>query len=358
MKNKLITVISELKLDGSIFSFDEAATKQAIVLRLLSVLGWNQYDVNEVRPEYSTGSGRVDYSLRLSDVNKAFIEVKRTRESLDDHQEQLLNYSFHEGIKLSVLTNGLTWWFYLPLREGSWEQRRFYTVDLLQQSPDDISRRLVDFLSKDNVDSGAAIENAEQAYNSQQRTQIIEESLPKAWNMIISEPDELLLELIGETSESIGGFRPDLDTVGSFLAQYADRFVIRGEQLVARPGQSEDQRYATAVSSSGSYLGKSINGFRFRGKPYRAANWKDLLSSLSEIIYDDAGSEFEKVLSLAGRKRNYFSRNEDGLREPRQIGFSEFYVETHWSADGMVKLCYMLLALFGYNEQDLEIELR
>ena len=82
-------------------------------------------------------------------------------ESLEPHQEQLLNYSFTEGVKLAALTNGTKWWLYLPLSEGSWEQRRFYSLDLLAQEPADVAGRFIEFLARERVVSGEAREAAE-----------------------------------------------------------------------------------------------------------------------------------------------------------------------------------------------------
>jgi len=59
--------------------------------------------------------------VALGSQNKAFIEVEQTGTDLEQHQEQLLNYSFQEGVKLASLTNGVAWRFYLPLHEGSGE---------------------------------------------------------------------------------------------------------------------------------------------------------------------------------------------------------------------------------------------
>jgi hypothetical protein len=42
MENQLTSFIEGLKLDRRIDSFDEAATKQAVVTRLLSLLGLSQ----------------------------------------------------------------------------------------------------------------------------------------------------------------------------------------------------------------------------------------------------------------------------------------------------------------------------
>jgi predicted type IV restriction endonuclease len=110
-------------------------------MRILANLGWNPFNINEVKPEYSVAGRRVDYSLRIYDANKVFLEVKKMGEELDRHQDHLLDYSFKEGVKLAVLTNGMTWWFYLPLQEGSWEQRKFFAIDILQQEPAHIADR-------------------------------------------------------------------------------------------------------------------------------------------------------------------------------------------------------------------------
>jgi hypothetical protein len=169
MEEQLKVFIDRLKTDRRIDTFDEAATKQAIVLRLLSLLGWDTFDIDEVTPEYSVGGRRVDYSLKINNLNKVFIEVKRIGIELEDHQEQLLNYSFQQGVKLAILTNGITWSFYLPLNEGSWEQRKFYTIDILQQDSEDVTSKFIDFLSKDNISSGRAIQNAESIYRGSRK---------------------------------------------------------------------------------------------------------------------------------------------------------------------------------------------
>ena len=201
MDTKIYNLILDVSANEQIASFDEATTKQAIILRILSELGWNIFNTNEVKPEYSVGGRRVDYSLRLNDVNKVFLEVKKVNEDLENHQQQLLDYSFQEGIRLAVLTNGISWWFYLPLNEGNWEQRKFFAIDIMQQQPEDTSKRFVEFLSRDNVRSEFAVKVAETLLKGRVKETEIRQNLPKAWNKILSGPHELLVELINETLE-------------------------------------------------------------------------------------------------------------------------------------------------------------
>jgi len=232
MQEKLTAFIENLRKDKRITSFDEAAAKQAVILRLLSILTWNTFNVEEVKPEYSVGGRSVDYSLRIANVNKVFLEVKRIGEDLEKHQEQLLNYSFQEGVKLAALTNGITWWFYLPLYEGSWEQRRFYMIDILQQECNKITSKFIDFLLKDNISTGKAIQNAEAIYKSQKKQALIKNTLPKAWNKILSEGDDLMTDLVSETTEKLCGYKPDSEVVKQFLSEYKDQLFIPEPSIV------------------------------------------------------------------------------------------------------------------------------
>lgn len=209
MKEKLLQPIKQLKSDRRLVSFDEAATKQAVILRILSLIGWDTFNIDDVIPEYSIAGKKVDFSLRHSNTNKTFIEVKKIGEDLEKHQEQLLNYSFQEGVKLSILTNGITWWFYLPLHEGSWEQRKFYTIEIYDQDAEELVGRFIDYLAKENVVSGRAITNTEAIYKSKQKKYLIKETLPKAWSKLVSEPDELLIDFIAKSTEKLCGYKPD-----------------------------------------------------------------------------------------------------------------------------------------------------
>jgi len=359
MQDQLISFIESLKVDRRLVSFDEAATKQAIIVKLLSLLGWDIFNIDEVTPEYSVGGRRVDYSLRISNANKAFIEVKKIGEELENHQEQLLNYSFQEGVKLATLTNGATWWFYLPLHEGSWEQRKFYTIDILQQESKDIVSKLVNFLSKDNIGSGKAIQNAEAIYKGQQKLNILKETLPKAWNKIIDEADDLLIDLINETTEKLCGFKADTELVEQFLSRHKDHLIISATPPIRTPSSTRPPvTHPTPTPILGSYTGKSISSFSFKGSNYQVRSWKELLIKLCDILRISHRSEFDRTLNIAGRKRPYFTRNANELRSPEKLSNADIFVETNLSANHIVKICLEMLAIFGYPSNELKIEVR
>lgn len=217
--DKIKSFVDRLKNDRRVFNFDEAATKQALILPLLQLLEWDTCNIDEVTPEVFVENRRVDYSLRLNGSDEVFIEVKKTGIDLEKHQEQLLDYSFRQGVELSVLTNGMTWWFYLPTKKGEWKTRKFYTIDVVQQETNDIAQKLFDLLSRANVQSGKAQKHAEEIYKGKFKKKVLEATLPEAWCKLISEPDSLLPELLIETTEKLCGFRPDVSDVTLFLKQ-------------------------------------------------------------------------------------------------------------------------------------------
>ena len=54
---------------------------------------------------------------------------------------------------------------------------------------------------------------------SQQRTETISKTIVAAWNQIVETPEELLVDLISETTERMCGLKPEPDLVEQFLAQ-------------------------------------------------------------------------------------------------------------------------------------------
>jgi len=235
MKENLIKFIERLKVNTRISHFDEASTKQAVILPILQILGWNPFDIDEVAPEYNVENRKVDYALRLNNINKYFIEVKKPGEDLENHEDQLLDYSFKQGVELATLTNGVTWWFYLPTQTVTWRDRKFYTIDISQQDTEDISERFIELLSKNNVLDGTALKNALSIFRSRQKDKIIARTIPEAWNKIISEPDELLVELVIEVVEKLCGYKPDNEKVEKFIRTNREMFIVSPRIEIKKP---------------------------------------------------------------------------------------------------------------------------
>jgi predicted type IV restriction endonuclease len=232
MTEQIVNFIEALKKRPNISRFDETETKQGMILPVLQFLGWNVWDIQEVKPEYpvegkkAAEGGKVDYCLRIKGKSEVFLEAKRPGEDLEKHQEQLLDYSFREGVDLAILSNGILWWFYLPRKKGHWKDRKFYAIDVMQQATDEIAEKFTQLLSRKYVQSGEALRNAKIIDEQQNRQKKIEETLPKAWNKIIIEGDSRLLDLLMDITESMCGFRPENKDVKDMISYYKGSLVL------------------------------------------------------------------------------------------------------------------------------------
>jgi len=213
----LINFIRDIKENGELLSYTEDQVKQSVILPILQHLGWSIFNVSEVAPEYALGSKRVDYALRLNGFDKVFIEAKRPSVSLDKYQEQLLNYSFHAGVPLAILTSGISWWFYLPLQKGRWEHRKFFSVNIFEQNLDECALRFNEFIGKESVTNDSHIKSAEQVYEGSARARSIKNTLPKAWSILVGEPDEKLVELFKDKIEELCGHTPTPSELALFF---------------------------------------------------------------------------------------------------------------------------------------------
>lgn len=366
IQERIISFIEELK-NKNISFIDEAATKQTIVLRLFYILGWNIFDSDEVIPEYIVGTDRIDYALKIGD-SKVFVEVKKIGENLDNCQEQLLNYSFKEGINLAVLTNGIVWRFYLSLYEGDWKDRRFYTINLFKQDPKDVADKFIEFISKDSINSGDAIKNAALRYEEQKKFDILRGTIPKSWNKIITEFDANLICLIKDTAEKICGFIPEDEMIKQFLS------INNLKVLEIQPDNSLKNARIKIMNPENSHLlvddaeddyvpnidcsGKSPDSFEFKGYKLEVATWKNLLTNLLHILYTTHKDDFDKILGVKlgkNSKRIFFSRNKNRFHVPFKIEDTDIYLETKITSNDVVRLSYQVIREFGYYYDDLKI---
>ena len=298
MTEAIARAVEQIKETVFLANLDESATKQSVVLRLLGLCGWDPFDPSQIVPEYMVGTRRVDFALRSGSANAVFIEVKRPRENLENHQQQLLEYCFQEGVKLAALTNGRTWWLYLPLQSGSWEHRRFLTIDLESQPSETVERWFMEYLSREKVISGRAVTAAESLAlalaQSQQRAEVTSKTIVQAWNQIVETPDDLLVDLISETTERICGFKPERKLV--------EQFILR--QVSAHDDEFEESRLPVhsrkTTAHSGGQSRKDGEGstLPITLDPENAADFKAALlrakQAWLEISYGDGRKEIRR----------------------------------------------------------------
>ena len=357
MSDKLFKVIEDLQLDDNLNSLSEADISLGVILRILDALDWNTYNRREVSPEYSVENRWVDYALLIGNTPQVFIEVKKGGEPLEKHQEQLLDYAFRQGIKVAILTNGVTWWFYLPLRAVSWEQRKFTTVELDTQDKAEIAQKLVDLLGRENVRSGRSVQNAEVLYKKHR----ISTTLPKAWNQLVSEPEDLIVDLLVKKTKELCGEETNKSEVERFLSAHLQNIKITSPPAVVEPipvpePKPPDHRKGRKHKA---FTVTKPTAFTFNGQRYEVNSWKEMLVKLCEILYAAHEDRFEEqaleMKSPTGLP--HFSKDPETLRNARMINGTVIYVGTGTrGANTAPTFAKNVIAHFGYDKNDLSFE--
>lgn len=348
MPDRLSAVIADLQMDPDLGTLVEAEVSSC-VRRVFNALGWEADNLNEVKPEYSVGTRRVDYALLTGGAPQVFVEVKRGVEQLDRHQEQLLDYAFKEGIRLAILTNGTMWWLYLPLQPGNWEGRRFAAFNLNEQNKAEIVRVLAAVLSKENVGDGSAFGNAERLYQQTQRRSRISETMPKAWNQLIDDFDGLIVARIAEMTGELCGHQPDEAEVEAFLSTHLHNLRILPKVLSPKPDKVviRDKNQ----NKNQTWMGKRITAFTFNGVTYPVERWwTQFLAKFFEILSQDYIDQFEDVLEL---NPTFFSRNPKQDFPPtatpfhQPIGETGIYFRTDVDNNQKMRIVEELVKHFG-----------
>ena len=308
---------------------NEQAVSQGIVLRVLGELGWDIWNPAAVWPEFKTSEGRVDFALCHPPEKPAiFVEVKQPGKAEESVRQALL-YAFHAGVPFVVLTDGLTWSFYLPTEQGTYEERRVYKLDLYERSPEEAAAALRRYLDRKQVESGKALEMAKGEYRSRNRQAQARQAIPLAWRELVDRGDEQLVELVTGAVESKSGVRPDANDVAEFLAGLGMPVVTKpkaGGQHLPTPTYAPKPGSVPAVKpepESGGAVGDSLRAgtLTIRGKRLPYANAMDAtVLVLRHLATDDKDflSRLAQHPNAQGRKRRYIARTPEELYPDRE----------------------------------------
>jgi hypothetical protein len=353
---KLVEFIKKIQSDDRFGTFDEAAIKQGIVLKILSLLDWDPFDVDEVQPEYEIQGNRVDFCLKKEKTNKVFILVRKNEKDFPRHQDKMLSLSVQGKVPIGILTSGLTWWFFLPLVQGSADEKKFLTIEMENQKAEEASETFENFLTKENVVSGEAEKAAEDIYTARQRDFIIKETLPKAWAQIMSDPKKWLADILGSVTEESCGYHPEREVIEEFISsKFKEKVDL--ESLV-QPNPVAQPQPAKASVWADDYTGKSILSFTLKGARYEVKSWKAMFVRFCELVLPKHKDDLDVLFTLSKPGKEYFSKNPYQLLTCEKIAGTGIYVDVNLTAREAVELSQKMLHLLGYEENSLAFEVK
>jgi len=147
-RQSIASHIEHVKNVGAHCSTEET-TKQALILPLLGILGFNPYDPTRVKAEYGADfpgvkmTERVDYALFSADLPVMFIEAKSYAQNLTNHCPQLSRYfNATPGVTVAAITNGREWRFFTDLvNRNIMDEKPFLQIQF-DAPQDDIAEQL------------------------------------------------------------------------------------------------------------------------------------------------------------------------------------------------------------------------
>jgi len=123
----------------------EEATKQALILPFVALLGFDVWNPAEVIPEYRAGwakqTEKIDYALQIARKVAIFVEAKGPNETLTNHDPQLAKYfNSTPDVKFAVITNGIQYRFFTDLQERNLlDKKPFFEFDFSDFTDADVA---------------------------------------------------------------------------------------------------------------------------------------------------------------------------------------------------------------------------
>lgn len=119
----------------------EEATKTALILPMLSALGYDIFNPYELIPEMdcdlSRSGDKVDYAISINGSIRIIIECKHHTCNLTVHAPQLMKYYAASEAKCGILTNGIEYWFYSDtLKQNIMDKEPFFKFNILEMGND------------------------------------------------------------------------------------------------------------------------------------------------------------------------------------------------------------------------------
>lgn len=215
-----------LKLSESYYS-NEEHVRLSLVSRVLQSLEWDIWNPREVNAEYycipNEDRSKVDIALFLtSQVPSVFIEIKAVGKIYSDLvniERQLRDYNRNLTALFSIITDGRKWRFYYSQAGGEFSHKCFKVLDLFEDNLDDVETFFKAFLSKPEIASGNAEQDARSYLQLSQKQRAMDDAFPQARRMLDVLPFPSLPQALVERVAA-AGHKISMEEATEFIQTY------------------------------------------------------------------------------------------------------------------------------------------
>jgi hypothetical protein len=303
----------------------EEDTKAALIDPLLSALGWDIEEIEEVRREYrrKPQDNPVDYALFVLRSPRLFVEAKGLEKDLNDRKwiSQNLSYATVVGVEWCALTNGDEYRLYNAHAAVDVEEKLFRDARISDLAQDQFAVDTLELLSKEKV--------AENSLSTLWKAHSVDRKVNKAVDDLFTNEDKGLIRLIRKKTT---GLNPS--EIRSSLRRAAFRIdfplVCGASAASSIPGKagSAPLSKTTGRSKKSKTLGVELTDLIQAGlvsppleleRNYKGARLKATIQQNGNVIVD--GNAYDSPSTAAGMARKSVIGARPGRAYPQTNGW-------------------------------------
>ncbi len=339
-------ILEKIKKYRSLYERNEQAVRDQIVNPILRSLGWDPENPEEVQPNISTEEGIPDYSLIKDGKIILFLEAKKLGMDIEQREviRQLAKYSFNEGTKYGVLTNGAIWVLIRSFKEGTpVSERIVWKTDLENEELPAVIRKLTT-ISKTNIEHLEVLVK---------KVQILDE----IWQSLLEEPKEMIKGLIPVVKSII--------TQGYSEYQFEDKEIedfLRERIKKIISGQSEEGALPDTSMEPISLRSEGPRKMKLKDEFFEIRNLYEILVNTANWLIKNGKLKPSDCPVVVGQRSKRYLIN----KEPKHKDGNNFrahkklsnglYIETHYNTASCINYARRLLEKFGFSPDILSIE--
>jgi hypothetical protein len=345
LSEALAPIIEKIKKFRSLYEQNEMAVRDQIVNPILRSLGWNPENPEEVQPNVSTEEGVPDYSLIKNGKKILFVEAKKMNVDIEQTEviRQLAKYSFSEGTKYGVLTNGAVWILIRSFEEGTTlTERIVWKADLENEELPAVIRKITT-ISKANIEHIEILVK---------KVQILDE----IWQSLLEEPEEMIKGLMPVVKSIITQGYPGYQFEDT---EIEDLLKERVREIISGPS-GEEAPSETPIEPI-SWRGESPRKMKLKGDVFELRNSYEILVNTANWLIKNGKLKPSDCPVGIGRGKRYLVNKEpkhkydEDFRAPKKLS-NGLWIETHYSTASCINYAKRLLERFGVPSDILAIE--
>jgi len=341
----LASIIEKMKKSRPLYEQSEMMVRNQIINPILrDLLGWDPEEPNDVQHNVSTEEGVPDYSLIKDGKTILFVEAKKL--SVDIEQREVINqlgkYSYGEGTKYGVLTNGAVWILIRSFEEGiPLTGRIVWKVDLENEELPAVLRKITT-ISKTNIEHIEVLVK---------KVQILDE----IWQSLLDEPEEMIKGLMPVVKSIISQGYPDYQFED---AEIEDLLIERVKEIISGPSEEgiPTDESGESVSPPGGPRKMKLKGEVFELR----YSFEILVNTANWLIKNGKVKPSDCPVGIGRGKTNLINKEPkhkygDDFRAPKKLS-NGLWIETHNNRAGHIRSAKRLLERFGVSSDILIIE--